>query len=83
MKCGGASWYKMAGTNGEDDILSNARNIRYKLLHGERDLFIRLLLIRGCPDGEVKKNHLWMRIERGFGVRLDCNGEVLWSWCTR
>ena len=37
----------MVGTNGEDDMSSNARSVESGLLHGEGDLFVRFLLTRG------------------------------------
>ena len=38
----------MAGINGEDDMLSNARNAGSRPLRGEKDLSDRGLLSGGC-----------------------------------
>ena len=47
MKCGGASWCKMEGTNEEDDMSFKARNKGSIPLCGERDLIDQGLLARG------------------------------------
>ena len=45
MKYDGAPWFKMAGINEEDDMLSNARNAGSRPLRGEGDLNDQGLLI--------------------------------------
>ena len=47
MKCGGASWRKMAGTNRGEDMSYSARSAGSRLLRGERDLTDRGLMARG------------------------------------
>ena len=46
-KCNGASWCKIAGANGDDDMSSYARSAGSRLLCGEGDLFDRGLLTGG------------------------------------
>ena len=50
----------MVGTNEDDEMLSNARNARFKFLGGEGDRFARGLWIRDDPDEGAKNSCLWI-----------------------